>query len=66
MDYTVSDGDIEEGDFAINTLEKSPNPKLVSKNEYGYLGFYQSGWFSWMPVSNRHKKVLLNQSGESL
>ena len=56
--YIIIDEIIKDGDFAINTIDKNAVPKLVSTNKYGYLGFNQSGWFSWMPIGVRHKKVI--------
>ena len=66
MAFKIVNEPIKEGDYVVNTESKKSLPKLVSKNEFGYLGFNQKGWFSWMPLGLRHKKVIINTTGESL
>ena len=50
---------IKEGDFVIDTKSPSKIPHIVIKysEENNTLGYFGKGWFSWIPISKRHKKV---------
>jgi hypothetical protein len=59
--YKISQAKIKEGDYVINTENKTAKPMKVTKNKYGHLGLKLKGYFDWLPIGKRHKKIIFDK-----
>lgn len=54
----ITEDEIKDGDFVINIDAVFMQPRKVERNINGTLGFKVTGYFSWIPIGKRHKKII--------